>query len=321
MVNEEHFEWMRERVTGKVGAVTRAAAQSLLDQKMEEGKQQHAARADAMRETGELAPFMGVALEDWARAQAAITSGATLEQILPTLGIDASTWQTVSAEWNARMSRDTTTTIATVYGQAFVGAGAGQFGAAGQATAAAMNPGGSTSGSEAPVPFEKWIEITVAQNAGTQNGQDPTAVLAQFGISPADWGMIGGWWGQHFNAHAMEMMEEYNRWTAHFEAKYGVGHADGLTSDEREEQTIAKIVEMGRSGQAGQVVGFLKEKFPDDADDMDALDWWVDKACDLCGEQGDRATAQQLLPVRYSLQEDEDEPMNEWIESAMDMLF
>jgi hypothetical protein len=264
---------------------------------------------------------MGVALEDWARAQAAITSGATLEQILPAMGIDAATWQAVSAEWNARMSRDTTVTIATVYGQAFAGAGAGQFGAAGQATAAAMNPGGSTSGSDAPVPFEKWIEITVAQGAGSQNGQDPAAVLAQFGITPADWGMIGGWWGQHFNAHAMEMMEEYNKWTAHYEAQYGVGHADGLTSDEREEKTIAHIIEMGRSGQAGQVVAFLKDKFPDDADDMDALDWWVDKACDLCGEQGDRATAQQLLPVRYSLQEDEDEPMNEWIESAMEMLF
>jgi hypothetical protein len=211
MVNEEHFEWMRERVTGKVGAVTRAAAQNMLDNKMEEQKQAQAGRADAMRETGELTPFMGVALEDWARCQAALTSGTTMEQILPAPGIDSATWQAVSAEWNARMSRDTTATIATVYGQAFTGAGAGQFGAAGQAAAGAMNPGGSTSGSEAPVPFEKWIEITVAQGAGSEQGKDPASVLGAFGITPAEWGTIGAWWGQEFNSHAMEMMEEYKQ--------------------------------------------------------------------------------------------------------------
>ena len=321
IVNEEHLEWMRERVTGEVGSVTRAAAQSMLDNKMEEQKQMQAARADGMRETGELAPFMGVALEDWARCQAGLASGATLEQILPSLGVDEATWQAVSAEWNARMARDTTVTIATVYGQAFTGAGAGQFGASGQAAAGAMNPGGSVAGSEAPVPFERWIEITVAQGAGADQGKDPTAVLAAFGISPAEWGTIGAWWGQKFNANAMEMMEEYNKWTAHYEAQYGVGHADGLTSDEREEQVIAHILEMARTGQAAQIVAFLKEKFPDDADDMDALDWWVDKACDLCGEQGDRSTAAQLLPVRYGLQEDEEDPMHEWVESEMESLF
>lgn len=302
-------------------AANKRAAQNLIDQKMEEQKQAQAQRAGAMRESGELAPFMGVSLESWAQAQAAITSGTSLEQILPSLGIDAGTWQQVSAEWNARMSRDTTATIATVYGQAFTGAGAGQFGAAGQATAGAMNPGGSVGGSEPPVPFEKWIEITVAQQAGTEKGEDPSAVLARFGITPADWGTIGGWWGQHFNANAMQMMDDYNRWTAHFERQYGVGHGDGLTSDEREEQTLATILDMARGGKAQQLVAFLKEKFPDDADDNDALDWWLDKACDMCGESGDQATAKQLLYVRYPLQEDEDDPMEEWVASSMEMLF
>lgn len=322
LLNEEHMEWMRERVTGKAGALTNMIAQSMLDQKMEEQKQAHAQRAEAMRgEGGDLEPFMGVALESWAQAQAAITSGTPLAQILAGLGIDETTWQQVSAEWNARMARDTTTTIATVYGQAFTGAGAGQFGAAGQAAAAAMDPGGSVDGAQEPVPFERWIEITVAQEAGSQQGKDPTAVLAEFGITPADWGTIGAFWGQKFNSNAMAMMEDYNKWTAHFQQKYGVGHADGMTDDEREDAIVAEIIAMGKSGQAGNIIAFLKQKFPDDADDMDALDWWVDKACDKCGEDGDRATAQQLLPVRYQLQEDEDDPMDEWIASAMDMLF
>lgn len=320
MVNEEHVEFMRERVTGEVGALTRAYAQQEIDNKMEGVKQEQAARAKDMQATGELAPFMGVALEPWAQAQAAITSGATLAAILPSLGIDEATWQAVSAEWNARMSRDTTTTIATAYGQAFT-AGAGQFGAAGQATAEAMNPAGSTDASQAPVPFERWIEITVAQQAGSQRGEDPAAVLARFGISSADWGTIGGWWSHHFNAHAIEMMPDYERWTAHFEQQYGVGHGDGLTTDDREEKTIAEVIQMAASGRAPELVAFLRGRFPDDAHDNDAIDWWLDKACDKCEETGDKNTAFQLLHARYPLQEDEDDPVDEWVQSEMESLF
>ncbi|MCA9671114.1 MAG: hypothetical protein KC503_36200 [Myxococcales bacterium] len=322
MVNEEHFEWMRERVTGKVGALSKRLAQEKLDRVREGVKQEYAERADQMRQSGELAPYMGVSLEAWAGAQAASVNGQPLGAILAQLGIDEPTWQAVSAEWNARMSRDTTATIANVYGQAFVGAGQGQFGASGAASAAAMNPGGRVSGSGAaePVPFEKWIEITVAQEAGHQQGHDPAAVLAQFGITPADWGMIGAYWGQKFNENAMAMMDDYNRLTAQFQQKYGVGHADGMTSDEREEVVVQQLIDMARNGQANQIIGFLKQKFPDDADDNDALDWWVDKACDVCGEQGDRGAAQQLIPVRYQLSE-QDEPYDEFYESAMSMLF
>lgn len=318
MVNEEHVEFMRERVTGEVGAITRAAAQQELDSKMEGVKQEQADRAAGMRETGELAPFMGVALESWAQAQAAITSGAGLDTILPSLGIDAATWQAVSAEWNARMSRDTTATIATVYGQAFVGGGAGQFAAAGQATAGAMAPGGSAGG-EAPVPFEKWIEIGVAQQAGSKHGEDPEAVFARFGITSAEWGTIGGWWGHHFNSRAMEMMADYDKWTAHYEKQYGL--SDGLTSAEREVKTIAEVFEMGRGGQAPQIVAFLKQRFPDDADDGDALGWWIKKAIDKCEESGDRNTALQLLHAQYPLLEDEEDPLEEWVASEMDGLF
>ena len=62
---------------------------------------------------------------------------------------------------------------------------------------------------------------------------------------------------------------------------------------------------MAGAGQAAQILPFLKDYFPDDAEDNDALDWWFDKACDMCGESGDRARAEALLPIRYQLQEDE----------------
>lgn len=316
LVNEEHYIWIRDYKAG----FNRAEVQQQADKKLEEGKQQHAGRADAMRATGELAPVMGVALELWAQAQAQIASGAALASILPAMGIDEATWHAVSAEWNARMSRDTTATIATVYSQAFTGAGAGQFAASGQATAAAMNPGGSTKGTEAPVSMEKWIEITVAQEAGHQQGRDPAEVLGQFGISPADWGTIGGWWGHHFNAHAMEMMEDYNRLTAKYEAQYGIRH-DADDSDDGTAEIVAHLIALATCGRDSEITSFLQGKFPKDADDLSALDWWVEQACDKCGETGERRAAEQLLAVRYRLQEDEEDPMHEWIASEMDMIF
>lgn len=119
----------------------------------------------------------------------------------------------------------------------------------------------------------------------------------------------------------MAMMDDYNRVTAQYQQQYGVGHADGLTSDDREEQTIEKLLDLARTGQASSIVSYLKDKFPDDAEDMDVLHWWVDKACDKCGEIGDKGAAQELLSVRYTLQDDKDDPMHVWVESEMESLF
>ena len=57
------------------------------------------------------------------------------------------------------------------------------------------------------------------------------------------------------------------------------------------------------------------------ADDNDSMDWWIDKACDMCEESGDRTRAQQLLPIRYQLREDKETPLNEWVASQMELLF
>jgi hypothetical protein len=81
---------------------------------------------------GELAPVEGVSLEKWAWLMAKIASGGNLRQLLGLARIDDAKWERVSAEWNARMSRDTTATIATAYGQAFVATGPDPFGAAGK---------------------------------------------------------------------------------------------------------------------------------------------------------------------------------------------
>ena len=319
ILNEEHLGWMKMRASGD-GAFERMEAQALLDTKRDELKQQMQDRLQGEL-SGEMQPVEGVTLEQWAHIQAAAASGQDVAGILASQNIDAGRWQRVSAEWNARMARDTTATIATAYGQAFSGAGQGQFGAAGQASAASMmTPGAGVEGTAEPFSFERWIEITVAQEAGSAQGQDPAGVLAQFGMTAADWGTASGWWSQKFNANAMAMLEDYNRLTAQFRAKYGLQDTDE-TGDELEERVKKDLVAMAKSGRGAEILPYLKKTFPDDADDADALDHHVDQAADVVGEEGDKNAALVLLKIRYSLQEDEDDPEDEWIESAMDLLF
>lgn len=179
--------------------------------------------------SGELGPVEGVSLEAWAGAQARVASGGTLAEILPVLNIDQPCWERVSAEWNARMARDTTATIATAYGQAFASGGQGQFGGAAQAGAAAMTGGGQPDG-EPPIPLEQYVEISEAQSAASQQGHDATAVLANFGLSVMDWSQIGMWYSQYLNKNMMlngqALFHRFNELTEFYKTKYATGGAD-----------------------------------------------------------------------------------------------
>jgi len=134
-------------------------------------------------------------------------------------------------------------------------------------------------------------------------------------------------------------MEKDMKIASHFGqlfAQYGTGHMANMQqlsedlvarhlqdvedSDDLEEQAIAEVMKRAASGQATTVVDYLKQTFPDDADDNDALDWYLDKACDQFGEAGNRGAALALLEVRFTLQEDEDDK-DDWINSAMELLF
>lgn len=217
-LDEEHYEWIRERLIP--GWEERGAMQEQLDAQRADLKDQLNARAAGM--AGELEPFMGVSMEAWASANAKLSQGGDLAALLPGLGVDAAGWAAVSEEWNARMSRDTTATIATVYGQAFTAAGTGQFGAAGQASAASMlDASANDVGGDAPISFERWIEITEAQNAGVARGEAAVDILAGFGMTPADWGTVGGWWSQRFAAEAMSRLEEFNQLSEKYRKQYG----------------------------------------------------------------------------------------------------
>ena len=178
---------------------------------------------------GEMEPVEGVSLQQWADAQARIVNGGDVGEICHELGLDAGTWERVSAEWNDRMSRDTTATIATEYGKAFSSAGQGQYGAAGAAGAAGMAPGGDVDG-EPPVPLETYVEVMVAQNLLVPQGFEAAAVLEEFGMTVLDWSNVSAWWGAYLNRHMMEneqaLYHRFNELQAEYEAKYGSADAD-----------------------------------------------------------------------------------------------
>lgn len=166
---------------------------------------------------GGLSPVEGVALEQWAHVQAALASGGDLDALLASAGIDRPRWDRVSAEWMARMSTDTTMAVVTAYGNAFAGAGQGQFGAqAAQATAAGV---GGDSGAE-PAPFELFVQVQEAMGAAAQRGQDANAVLAQFGMSAADFGNLGAYWNKRMQQEATRYYELFNQYSEKYRAMY-----------------------------------------------------------------------------------------------------
>jgi hypothetical protein len=127
--------------------------------------------------------------------------------------------------------------------------------------------------------------------------------------------------------------------TTHFGqlfAKYGTDHMaashqhtvdileEAIEDDEaREELTqeaIKEVMKKAAGGDTSGILAYLKQTFPDDADDNDAIDWYLDQACDLLGEAGNRDAVKALCEVRYPLV-GEDEDKEEWIQSELDVRF
>ena len=175
---------------------------------------------------GEVEPVEGVSLEQWAEQQVRIASGGTLDDVCKALGCDKAKWDRVSAEWNARMSRDTTATIAMAYGNAFTKAQSKPGVGNSPYAAAAQNPGKG----DMPMPFERYVEIMEAQNALTAQGQDAQAVLKKLGITVMDWSNLGAWFSAYINDNALRndnaVLNEFNRLQAKYKAKYATVKSD-----------------------------------------------------------------------------------------------
>jgi hypothetical protein len=184
---------------------------------------QQTMKATAAKNPELLAPVDGVSVELYAQIAARIASGGLnqqqMMQLLAQHNLDYPTWDKAQKVWCDRMSKDTTATIATIYGQAFQQSGQGQFGAAGQASAATGYDGTAAGGKE-PIPFEKLCEIQGAMTAWSNSGQDVNALLKkQFNMNAMDWSNASTWWMSQMTAN-VSMFDQYNSKCEAYAARY-----------------------------------------------------------------------------------------------------
>lgn len=163
-----------------------------------------------------LEPVEGVTLEDWAAANAKMTSGTTQDEICKLLGIDAPKWDRVNNEWLTRMKNDTSFTISTKYAAAFNQSASGNLGK------------GAASAAES-ISFEKYIEAMVAQDVLGKQGRDAQDVLKDFGMTVADYSNVSSYWSGKMMSDfslAMKMNNLMNEYKAKYEAMKTDSHSD-----------------------------------------------------------------------------------------------
>ncbi len=178
----------------------------------------------AAKSGGLLDPISGISMEDWAAANAKIISGMPLQTVLEVLKVEKPVWDAATAEWTARMSRDTTYAIATAYGAAFTNSNIGKF-----ATAAAPAAAGGASAGvhKAMADFEQYVKIMCHQSAAAGRGQDVSAVLKTYGLTIMDWSTVGS----HWSGKMMSDMSLATR-MGDLMAKYGAEFASAGPSDD-----------------------------------------------------------------------------------------
>jgi hypothetical protein len=209
-------------------------SQRVISASMKAGQMMHRANMQQTMQADPalIAPVEGVTMEQYAQIQARASS-LSQEQfaaLLAQQGMDMAKWHRVSNEWNTRMQNDTTHTLVTIYGQAFTGAGQGQFGAA-AAAHSATGFDGTAAGGQAPIPFEKCCEIQGAMQAWSKTGQDVNAMLAKtFGMNAQDFSAAHTWWLSQLTADVAKF-PRYTELCDHYERQYSAGAPAAPDSD------------------------------------------------------------------------------------------
>jgi hypothetical protein len=176
-------------------------------------------KASAAASSGALAPVEGVSLEQWAAFNAAIVGGANHEDLLRGQKIDQARWDRVNAEWNARMSRDTTFVVAKIYGEAFQNASKGKYGEYAREATAARAANRELS-MQPPMPYEQYYELILQQAYAAKQGKDPVESLKASGLSIIDWTDLGTFMGYFFIRDAVRNQKTYEEIHTRLDAKY-----------------------------------------------------------------------------------------------------
>jgi hypothetical protein len=179
--------------------------------------------------SGELDPVEGLSLEKWAAMNAAIVSGANLEDLLHSNGMPAGKWERASTEWNARMARDTTFAITTVYGNAFQAASQGKYGSYAR-EANAARAGNRELTMEPPMPLEQYWEILYEQDYGAKLGKNPVEVLKSCDLTVVDWTDLSAFMGYYMNRTVQRNWQQFNAMHDGIKSKFAAKYP-GVVSD------------------------------------------------------------------------------------------
>lgn len=188
------------------------------------GQQQNQIQAEVAQAaaSGELDPVDGVSLEAWAAFNAALIQGGHQDDLLKGVGMSPARWERVSAEWTARMSRDATFAIATVYGNAFQNASNGKWSAYAKEAIAARAENRDLNLAP-PVTQEAFYTIMFAQAYAVKKGQTAVDALKAMGLTIIDWTDLGTYMGYWIHRHAASFSEEehtiHEKVRAKFEAE------------------------------------------------------------------------------------------------------
>lgn len=184
---------------------------------------QKTARAKAA--SGELNPVEGISLEQWAGINAAIAQGANAEDMLKGQGIDMARWDKARAEWEARMSRDTTFTVAQIYGNAFQAASKGKYAEYAKEATAARAAGRELS-MQPPMTLEQYWEIMYEQAYGAKQGKDPVETLKSCDLSVVDWCDLSAFMGYHIHRTAVQNHKQFEEMHKRVEQKFAAKYPD-----------------------------------------------------------------------------------------------
>ncbi len=161
------------------------------------------------------------------------------------------------------------------------------------------------------------------------------AVIAGLGFftDMAHWGRVRDGFNTAMGAdtslklatHFGELFAKYGQQHMAASTQYSVdvvtmAKEDEADRDALQQKAFRDVAQMAATGRAGEVLTYLKTTFPDDADDNDVMEWYLDKSLDMLADAGNRDAAGALLGIRYDVR-GETEPKSEWVEHELDMLF
>lgn len=130
-----------------------------------------------------LADVEGISFEDWAKANARMAGGTSVEDIVKSLGTDRPRWDRANEEWLSRLKNDKTFTLSVKYASIFNNNAEGNLPQKKQFT-------------DDTYPFEKYVEVMVAMDYLGKQGRDAQDVLKDFGLTTADYSNLSSYWSK-----------------------------------------------------------------------------------------------------------------------------